>query len=346
MTASASRTRPALTPRGLVEAVGVVLCAATVAGFLARLGWLFELTTHFRPHLAAGLFLLTLIALGQGRVRLATLWGCFAALNLLVMAPRLRLGDEVMPDVGVRVKLVAINVHSQSDRTERVLGYLQSIPADVILVMEVNDRWLTALAPLQEKYPHRLAEPREDDFGIALFSRLPLASAEVVHSGDDELPSVAVTVEAEGGRFFLLGTHPLPPGSPGSARARNAQFRQIAALVRAQTVPVVVLGDLNTTPWSPFFADLLRESGLRASLPGRGLRGSWPAWLPVGKILLDHCLVSPGVAVREHRLGPRVSGDHLPVMIELQVQPSSKAHMNPANTSNMPTATNASATLK
>lgn len=331
---------------GLGEAAGVVLCVSTAAGFLARWGWLFELITHFRPHLATGLILWAVA--GWRRKRLAqwvTATG-FALLNVLAMAPPCWPDTEVAVAQATRVKLVAINVHAANHDAVPVLEFLQAADADAIVFMEVNARWLNALEPLERSYPHRIAEPREDDFGVALFSRLPLRESRVIHSGADEIPSVAAIVEAQETGFFLLGTHPLPPGSPAQAQARNEQFRQIAALVREQTLPVVVLGDLNTTPWSPFFADLLRESGLRASLPARGLRGSWPAWLPVGKILLDHCLVSPGVAVREHRLGPRLGGDHLAVVIELQVQPINKTHMNPANTSNMPPATSASATLK
>lgn len=128
--------------------------------------------------------------------------------------------------------------------------------------MEVNARWMSALDALRTNYPQVIAEPREDNFGIALFSRLPLTNSEVVEFGPGEVPSITTTLEAGGQKVFLLGTHPLPPGSAENARLRNEQFREIATRIRRGARPAIVLGDLNSTPWSPYFDDLLRESGL------------------------------------------------------------------------------------
>jgi len=58
-----------------------------------------------------------------------------------------------------------------------------------------------------------IAEPREDHFGIALFSRLPLTNSGVVELGGAGVPSIATTIFIGGQQVFLLGTHPLPLGS-------------------------------------------------------------------------------------------------------------------------------------
>jgi endonuclease/exonuclease/phosphatase (EEP) superfamily protein YafD len=117
----------------------------------------------------------------------------------------------------------------------------------------------------------------------------------------------------------LIVSHPLPPGSAEYSRLRNDQLRALAAKVRESNVPTIVLGDLNATPWSPYFRELLRASGLRNTSQGRGLYGSWPAGLPIGRIPLDHCLVSPSLHVMDKQLGPQVGSDHLPVVIDLQI---------------------------
>lgn len=117
----------------------------------------------------------------------------------------------------------------------------------------------------------------------------------------------------------LLATHPLPPSSSEYAWLRNDQLREIAANVRARSLPVIVLGDLDAKPWSPYFKDLLRDGRLKNTAQGRGLRRSWPAWLPAGRIPLDHCLVSPFIGVVKVRLGPRIGGDHLPIVVGLWI---------------------------
>lgn len=312
-------SRPALSIWGLMEVGGVLLCAATMAGFLARLWWVLELTTHFRLHLAVGLAGLAAVWALKRRWRMASLCGVGAAANavlvLLVFWPT----ETVKSGVGPRLRLVSLNVHTENTRSDLVLKFLQNTDADVILLMEVNETWMQALQPLRTNYAQVIAGPREDNFGIALFSRLPWTNCEVMELGRAEVPSIATTVSVGGQQVFLLGTHPLPPGSATYARLRNEQLRKIAALIRQRNMPAIVLGDLNCTPWSPYFTDLLRESGLKNVSPRRDLFGSWPAWLPFGRIPLDHGLVSPTIRVIEKHLGPPVGSDHLPLILELEI---------------------------
>ena len=130
---------------------------------------------------------------------------------------------------------------------------------------------------------------------------------------------IAVTLEMNGQQIFILGTHPLPPGSADYARRRNRQLKEISVTIRKRAEPAIVIGDLNVTPWSPYFSELLRESGLRNSSPSKSLNGSWPAWMPFGRIPLDHCLVSSNLAVLGKTLGPDVGSDHLPLIVDLQI---------------------------
>jgi len=111
----------------------------------------------------------------------------------------------------------------------------------------------------------------------------------------------------------------LPPGSAEYARLRNEQLHTVAAQVKASYRPVILIGDLNGTPWSPYFRDFLRASGLRNTSQGRGVQGSWPAGLPAGRIPLDHCLVSPEIRVIDRQVGPQVGSDHLPLLVDLEV---------------------------
>jgi len=217
------------------------------------------------------------------------------------------------------MRLVSLNVHTENEQRGLVLKYLQNADADIILLMEVNADWMTALQPLRITHPQVIAEPRDDNFGMALFSRLPLTNSSVVEIGQAEVPSITTTIDLGGQQVFLLGTHPLPPGSAAYAGLRNEQLREIARLIRRSQLPALVAGDLNCTPWSPYFSDLLRESGLKNLAPACGLYGSWPAWLPLARIPIDHCLVSPLLQVVGKQFGPPVGSDHLPLVIDLAI---------------------------
>ena len=79
--------------------------------------------------------------------------------------------------------------------------------------------------------------------------------------------------------------------------------------VRAGDQPSVVLGDLNTTPWSHAL-DPLEEAGLVSSQRSFGLQPTWPAefwWL---RLSLDHCFHHPDLVTLNRWTGPSNGSDH------------------------------------
>lgn len=100
-------------------------------------------------------------------------------------------------------------------------------------------------------------------------------------------------------------------------RAGDALLAWIADWAARQTDPVVVLGDLNATPWSHAFRSLVDEAGLVNSLRGRGLQPSCPAPLGLLGIPIDHLLHSPALATVERERGPAFGSDHRMLHVRL-----------------------------
>lgn len=59
----------------------------------------------------------------------------------------------------------------------------------MIVLLEVTPWLIAQLADLADRYPHRIAEPQEGNFGIALFSPLPLRNTAVISLCPARLPS-------------------------------------------------------------------------------------------------------------------------------------------------------------
>jgi len=314
-------TRRSVSLNGFLE-IGSTLCGVvTLTGFFGKLWWLLELTSHFPFHLAIASLFFTGIWTLKRCWRWAIFSGVVAAINTTLVLALFWGLNQPAPATGQRLRLVAVNVHTANPHTELVLSFLQKADADVVLLMEVNMPWMDALGSLSNRYPEIIGEARSDNFGIALLNRVPSTNSTVVYLGEAEVPSVRTTLFINGQTVTLLGTHPLPPGSAEYARLRNDQLHSIAATVRESSGPTIVVGDLNATPWSPYFRELLHVGGLRNTSQGRGVFGSWPAGLPVGRIPLDHCLISPSLQVIDKQLGPKVGSDHLPIVIDLQIPP-------------------------
>lgn len=313
--------RPQWSLRGVADAalwVGVAggfgLCLLTVAALAGERHWLLEVTTHFRPHYAAALLAYATVYLLARRVRSAAIFLAFAVINAAVIAPRFA-PHEAAPADAPLIKLLAANVLTSNRNHAALMELVTREQPDVIALLEVNDTWLAALAPLATTHPHMLRESRSDNFGIALFSRLPLTDTKIRYLGPAEVPSLKATIMLGGRPIELLATHPLPPGGADNLLLRDNQLTAIARWSSASANPVIVLGDLNCAPWSPAFRTLLREGALHDT--GYGLTPTWPVspwWL---RIPLDHCLASRHFATVDHRTGPDIGSDHFPVLVTL-----------------------------
>ena len=159
--------------------------------------------------------------------------------------------------------------------------------------------------------------PRSNNFGIAVYSRLPLEATVAFALQRAEFAAIELQVDHAGHSWTLLGVHVIPPVSAEASELRNRQFAELAARVRDKRGPLAVLGDLNCTCWSPHFRQLLAASGLRDSQLGRGVQPTWPTHLPVLGVPIDHCLVSPDVEIGRRWLTGPVGSDHRGVFVEL-----------------------------
>lgn len=312
---------------GSLVAAGFLACLATLTGFAARFWWGFELATHFRAQYVLALGGLALILLALRQRRWSVLFGTFALGNLTMVGPAFWPEDAVPFAADDRsstpLRALLANVNAENRDLERLRHLIAASDPDIILLLEATPWLLDRLRDLGERYPHRTAEPRDDPFGIALFSRHPLVRNQIVHLGGDVgPPAILATLAAGGHSFTLIGVHPWPPVSAALAEGRNEQLRALARWVRQSQTPLLVLGDLNVSPWSPYFARLLADSGLGDSRRGRGLQPSWPAgWLPFW-IPIDHALFSDGIRIRHRKIGPAIGSDHYPVIVDFQVSGS------------------------
>ncbi len=304
---------------GLLLVATMLACVATLAGFLGRVSWVLELASHFRAQYLC-LLLLSGTAFAVGRKWLPfAVTAAFAVVNLFLVAP-LYLGPAPLAGGGPDVRALLINVNVSNRQYEKVADYIALASPDLIILLEVDEGWLTRLGTLREDYPFWLQSPRSDNFGIALLSRLPVTGAVRV-IGDIPVPSIVAQVDVHGRRLWLVGTHVVPPLGAANAAHRRDHLRALAHLAGSWTDEVVVLGDLNCTPWSPLFRDLLREGKLKDGRKGHGLKPTWPAGLPFLWIPIDQCLVSGGVRVKSFAIGPDVGSDHYAVCAELSLLP-------------------------
>jgi endonuclease/exonuclease/phosphatase family metal-dependent hydrolase len=124
-------------------------------------------------------------------------------------------------------------------------------------------------------------------------------------------------LQVQGREVRVFSVHTTWPVAPASAGRRNEQLARLAEQARAVTLPLVVVGDLNVTPFSPHFQQLLADGGLRSAADGFGWQPTWPTFMPPAGIQIDHALVNSRVAVEHFAQGSGTGSDHLPIVADL-----------------------------
>ena len=300
----------------LLTACGAIQSTATVLALFGGLWWFLDLFAHFRVQYLFGLSAVALILLFRHRRRAPTVFGLFAIVNLCTIAP-LYFGKAPQPTEASRsYRGLLMNVNTESGLPAKVAQVIRRFDADLVALEEVNDQWLSALSASLRAYPYSKVMTRENNFGIALFSKYPFVQSEIRQVGEADIPSVIAELQMPEGRLTVIATHPLPPGSAENARLRNEQLARLPGIVKQARSPVLLLGDLNATPWCSHFRRLLSQSGLQDSAQGRGVQSTWPTFLPILLIPIDHCLHTADIHVTKRVIGPKVGSDHYPLVVD------------------------------
>jgi len=303
--------------RALVAVIVALVGLTTVLGLLDRVWWVFEGADVFRLQYLFVLVVAAVVGLLLRRPRLAGLAAVLAAVNFAVLGIPVASGVAAASQVpgSGSFRLLVANVEvGNSDYTAVERLVVQTHP-DLFGVTELTPAMARQLGRRLPGYRARVLATRDDAYGIGVYSRLPLRSAEVMRLPADGPPTVVADVRVGGKPVTVVITHVHTPFA-GSVHVR--QLEALTAARREFGRRVAVCGDFNTPPWSGPLRDFAAGAGLRDLYGSRAWSSySWPTWGPVLRIPIDNCFVSPGVAVAAHRDGPNIGSDHRPLIVDL-----------------------------
>jgi len=323
-------TRSRLNRRRIGLALAGAAAIVTGLSFFGRAFWLAEILSHFRPQLALGAALLAVLALVT-RQRLnfavaATLMVANASPLLAYVAP---LDARAAPADATSIKIITFNLHGHHADRRALERLVARERPDIVVLTELPRAPHARSEVLAGAFPE-LTHVMIDDGGsphdVVIHTRWRPLAASTDRSISRILPVMSVDLcepqesTAPSRCLRLVALHAARP-LDGGAQARDAQLERAASLAAAApSHRAIVAGDLNLTPWSPVFADLLARGGLRDSALGRGLVGTWLSRFILFGLPIDHVLVSPAFDVHDRRIGPDLGSDHLPVIVELRLR--------------------------
>jgi endonuclease/exonuclease/phosphatase (EEP) superfamily protein YafD len=239
-----------------------------------------------------------------------------------------------------RVSVMSWNLEVGSKTPAQALAGILDPPGrwipDVVALQELTPEVAEALegsAKIDAAYPYRMLEPRDDVRGMGILSSIPLVKGAY---GAFPMLLTADLLLPDDTRVSLLDVHPFPPkitkivGIPWGidTRQRDKELESLRTSVERapDQARVILVGDLNTTPFEPGFgivADGLVDAHERI---GSGTGFTWrPGWLvplDAGLLRIDHVLTGSSIAPVTVDEDCGLAGDHCRLTVLLEVTAS------------------------
>lgn len=286
---------------------------------LGRYFWPFDLLTHLRVHYVVALAVSAAVLALTREWRGALLAACAAVYVAIPTFEYLQPSRSMTtPDATRVLRAQSINVWFRNGDLHELAGYIEASAVDVVVLQELTEMRARELAVLLPSFAHTYLESAHLTDSV-LFSKWPINEVKVVQLTRDGTSAMAASLQWRDRPIHVMGVHLHWPLGPRDAARRNGELAGIAALAQAQREPLLVLGDLNVTPWSSHFTNTLAAARLRDCSAGKGLQPTWPSHAVLLGIRIDHCLVSAHWRAVDAWTGPHLGSDHRPVGVALEL---------------------------
>jgi endonuclease/exonuclease/phosphatase (EEP) superfamily protein YafD len=298
-----------------------LFCLVSAASLLGRTFWLFELLTHFRLQYAAAGVLLALVLAARRRWIGATIAAAVAVANGVPAVPYVASASAA--DAGSReiIRVMTLNLRHRFGDVDAVRNLVRAERPDVVLLTELLPAHQELLTSLDETLPHRVGTLPRSKFDAVLMSRLAIASSRIHYPAARFLPVIEARlcqelVDQESCLTVIALHSPRPDFSRG--KLQNETFSLVGE--RAAAIAdrrVIVMGDLNSTPYSHRFKDLARRGGLADAAIGAPWRTTWISRFPPFGLTLDHVLVGSAFRPVLRHVADDIGSDHFPLIVDV-----------------------------
>jgi endonuclease/exonuclease/phosphatase (EEP) superfamily protein YafD len=226
--------------------------------------------------------------------------------------------------VGDTVTVMSANLLGSNQNTRALVAEVVAAQADVVMLLEYRPHWHQAFQPaLSSTYPFASYVQRPDNFGLAIYSRLPLRepASTQIPLGSAETPQARAVAQIGGREIAFYVVHLMPPKGRRRTAEQRREFADLLKQLEREKLPIVLCGDFNFTNAS-VFADELRRMGLIDAhlISGWGRGSTWSVlgfyrYLP--GLRLDHFYLSKELSSAHCRTGTGAGSDHRPVIAEI-----------------------------
>lgn len=241
-------------------------------------------------------------------------------INYMELYPYFNFNKPSLYDESAGFKVLLTNILTSNARYNSVIKLINKEKPDIVVIQEVNVTWIDKLKELKKAYIYGIDCPRADNYGISVYSKIPIRNVSIAYYTFQDIfvPYITFETSIDKQKVNFIAFHTIPPFNSKYFAIRNDQLKAISSWVKNSKYPVVVLGDLNVSPFSHYYKNMANNSGLIDSRKGFGIYPSWPTSLPsLFRLPLDLILHTKELKTVYIKTGEPIGSDHLPVIAKI-----------------------------
>jgi endonuclease/exonuclease/phosphatase (EEP) superfamily protein YafD len=332
--------------------VALVLSLATLITVIGPWNLYFELLSNFHPQLLIVCIFFLIVSFIAGYFRFAIIFAvcafvhAYAFKDFIEIPPNNLIKNQAGETSFVRV--LTLNMQGSQADIEKLKDRIDDEKPTVIALTELPQDNTPLMDGLKSEYPYTVGGG-DSPYNVVLLSKWPVQNSRIerIKTNFEEKPTSFPILTADictpenkqrCMTFVALDT----PNTLYKREYRTQQtiLRKTSDIVLdAEKNPVIVVGRLNTTPWTSTFQTFTRNAQLHNSAIGFMWQTTWLYRSTLFGLHFDHILVSKDVAVRQWWVAASVGSDHYPVFADLIVKWTPSGSQEPAiNVSKTPAA--------
>ncbi|MEL6307723.1 MAG: endonuclease/exonuclease/phosphatase family protein [Chloroflexota bacterium] len=232
------------------------------------------------------------------------------------------------------LQVISFNVQPDNANTEAAVDWLLGFQPEILALQDMPaPEDFEAFDALIEAYPYQAT--RQERSGVALFSQYPIVEAEDIMV--NESPVQRAVLDIAGREVVVYNIHAWFPLNDNEGAwlplrydesERNQQIRDLLDIIADDESPVLLIGDLNLTEWSPIYHRIAAQltDGYRSSSWGTG--ATWPVGDGTNEDLgrgyprlfrLDYVWHSDDITSLSATVGAPLGSDHLPLIVDIAI---------------------------
>lgn len=231
-------------------------------------------------------------------------------------------------DPNAVISILVSNVLTPNQRYDKLLQRIEEEKPEIVLTLETDKRWEEDLSVLEKEYIYTVKIPKDNLYGMHLYSKLKLEDIEVKYIISDEIPSIHGYVKLKNGeRVRIHCLHPKPPSptEDDTSTNRDAELLLVGRDLRSGQESILVFGDLNDVAWSRTTRLFQRLSGLLDPRKGRGFYNTFHTGYFLLRWPLDHVFHTNDFTLIKLKRLKSIGSDHFPMFIKLNFEPQAES---------------------